>query len=1355
MLWASFVAVVMLSGTFAVVIGSDSKEEPNAPEEPAPNVCWGGSSERVVLAELFTADWCPYCPAQSFALNRLYDELGSDKIVVLEHHSSNSDPLYLPASNTRRLTYGNLGYPSALLDGGGYYYGDTDALGLNGGTLWSSGSSSPNKWYRYFDNRDAYELEIARTTNLTITLTGNLSSTGGRVLAHLEATDPITETSLTVHFFVYESNIYLPTGVETYGHHRVYNHVPRAILTDYDIPDGTFNQGDTLDIERTFTLGGGWDKRTLGIAVVVQSHNSIGWTWWRGMPPSPYPRVNHPVLQAAAMSFVPAGILLVDGNDNDNSALEFDTFDEILVKGGIPHDNWDTFGNRILDSESDNHRSVPTYGDLVEYPAAIWFTSTDSTALPVSSRTAIETYLADTGNLLITGEEIANDANINGWETWLNDNLHASYVDDTGVGSQVDGIPGDPITNGISSMAFTHSSPDIIDVSGSTEIFVYTSNPSDIAGIRADHDSDSRVIYDAFDYYEGTNVKDGNSQEETLMRNMLDWLDGVTAPHVDVLNPDGGEVIDKMTDYEIRWDANDVEMPQLSVTLIEYTTDSDSPLPTWTTIATNEPNDGYYVWTTPNVDSSKCRVRVCAIDSVGQTNCVMSDGDFVLGAAPVDSWPPEISNVLLDGQPSKTVNPGDLVTLTADIDDSTTGNSNVAGANYTVGQDNWPGIPMDPQDPAFDSPTEGAIKDIDTVGWPENTYDICVYAWDTSGNDNITGECVVLTVSSGPIDNDPPEIYNVLVDGLPSVVVMAGTFVDLTATVADQESTIQNASYLVVGIGGGLMSAMDGMFDGQVEEVIASIDTGGWALGPYDVCVFAADTANNINVTGPCATIIISSDLWPPDIYDVFINGLPGTSFDFSVKPPDFILSATVNDTNRGDTNIQEANYTLGPANFPGTKLWPLDFVYNSPYEEVQGIVTTPDWPGVYDYCVYARDTVPNLNMTGACVTLTIVDDLAPQVLNVLVNNSKSTTVLLGDPVDLTATITDANTGNQNIVGANFTDGITNWPSSTPMLAVDGTFDEPAEDVDFLIDTSTWSLGLHTICVYAEDSWANYNLSSADCVQLDVIAIGPSPPVMMDAVLTGVGLSDVLVTWARSGDDGIGLDNVVNYELYVGYLNIGPYNLEITVPATDSPTYQYTCVGCGYGNTSNIFFYVRAYNGVEYSPSPNKAAKFIRHLTTGVQLVSLPLDVSDTSITTVFQTIQLDKVWTHDSSDQTDPWKSYMEEKPYKGDLWNIGHYSAYWVNVLIEDDWVVAGLVPVVTQIQLNVGWNLVSFPSFNPIYTVGQLKIDVGAVRVEGYDSSTGPYYLKALLDTDVLVAGRGFWIYMETTVVWNVLQ
>lgn len=1335
--WALLVCALFLVGSFAAVIGAP-------PEEPEANTaCWGGTSERVVIVEKFTADWCQFCPSQAFALNRLHDELGTDNIIILEHHPSSSDSIYYAPSDTRRLWYGVTGYPTMIVDGGGYYDGDAFGNGQAGATLWASGGTT--KWQRYWDDRDAYQLEKDRTTNMTISLTGNITSSGGRVNAHIVATDPISEDNLKVRFMVYENNIHLPLkgNGELYLHHRVYNHVVRLMLSDHTIPDGSFNQGDSIDVERTFTINAGWDIRTLGVAAFIQTDNAIDFFY--GNPPTT-PRHNYPILQGAAMDFVPTGVLMVDGNEADNFALDFDHFDEILTKGAIPHHNWDTYETKALDTESDNWRTMPSFTDIQDYRAVIWFESSDSNTLSVGSRTALQSYLDAKGNLLITGEDIAYDASASGWTTWLGNYLHATYVNDNGIGSNVDGIFSDPITDGIVAMGITHTSPDVIGTSGSSEIFIFSASPMDIAAVRADHDSDSRVVYDAFDYFEATDIWDGTTQEEDLMRAMLDWLDGATPPDVDVLQPDGGEVIAKVTDYEIQWLALDVEMPETPVA-IDYAIDSGSPV--WVSIATNEPNDGVYLWTTPNVDTTKARVRVCAVDMVGQSNCVLSDADFTIGAAPTDTEPPNVYAVRLNGKVTEIVNPGDSVVLTAILDDDMSG---PAGANYTI--DAVLAGSMNAQDGSFDEISESVTATIDTSGWAEAVYSICVTdAYDFDSNVNTTSACASLEITLTPVDNDPPEIYNVAVDGQPSIVIPVGTVVTLTADVED-ESLIGGADYSVNGGPILAMAAIDGAYDSTIETVVASIDTTGWPEDVYTVCVYAWDVLMNTNSTGDCAQIVISSDFWPPEIYDVFINGAPTQSWDYDIIPPDFFLTATIDDTTTGNNNIGEANYTVGPSNWPGIKMFPLDMVYNSPVEDVQQIVTTPSLPGTYEYCVYAYDDKTNTNWTGSCATLYIVDPNPPIVLNVLVNGSVSTVVPIGTPVTLEATVDDTGTGNSNILGANYTDGAANWATSTPLLAVDGTYDGPVEDVTILIDTTSWTLGLHDICVYGEDIYGNADLTANQCAQMDIIAFGPIPPIMMDAQLTGVGLADILVTWQASGDDGTGLDNVVEYEIHTSNLYIGPYSLVTTIPATDLPTYQYTCTGCGYGDPDNHFFYVRAFNSIEYSPSPNRAGKFVRHLTAGQHLVSSPLVLSDTSIGSVLQTIQFDKAWTYVAGDITDPWKSYNEAKPYKGDLWNINHMQAYWINVVAEDDWVVAGLVPVFSQIQLYAGWNLVSFPSFNTIYTIGQLKADIGALSVEGYDPSI-PYCLTHLNDMDMVTAGKGFWIYVAANTVWDIIQ
>jgi hypothetical protein len=73
-------------------------------------------------------------------------------------------------------------------------------------------------------------------------------------------------------------------------------------------------------------------------------------------------------------------------------------------------------------------------------------------------------------------------------------------------------------------------------------------------------------------------------------------------------------------------------------------------------------------------------------------------------------------------------------------------------------------------------------------------------------------------------------------------------------------------------------------------------------------------------------------------------------------------------------------------------------------------------------------------------------------------------------------------------------------------------------------------------------------------------------------------------------------------------------------------------------------------------------------------------------------------------------------------------------------------------TTIQLYAGWNLVGFPSFNSTYTVADLRAALPIDRVEGFDASSSPYFLKLLQDSDVLLAGRAYWLRSSEDAMWT---
>lgn len=297
--------------------------------------------------------------------------------------------------------------------------------------------------------------------------------------------------------------------------------------------------------------------------------------------------------------------------------------------------------------------------------------------------------------------------------------------------------------------------------------------------------------------------------------------------------------------------------------------------------------------------------------------------------------------------------------------------------------------------------------------------------------------------------------------------------------------------------------------------------------------------------------------------------------------------------------------------------------------------------------------------------------------------------------------------------------------------------------------------GNHEICVIADpdDSIRESDESNNQaCVPIEVLGPPPPmPPTNLSAVLGGENLQNVTLSWNLSPDDAGGANNVVAYYIYRN-ASFDPdgagYEFYDSVP---DGTSEYTDVLAGEGDSSNRLYRICAVDSSnDSSCSSNQAAKFTRPLSKGPSLVSIPLIQTNESIETVLQTVQHDKAWYYDSSSQE--WKWLMKSKGYRRGLWSVNHTMGLWVNVTSNCNLTVAGVVPTNTSIRLHSGWNLVGFPSFNPTYTVFDLKAEGGSTRVEGFDASMVPYHLRVLGVAEVLQTGYGYWVRVEAETVWT---
>jgi hypothetical protein len=97
-------------------------------------------------------------------------------------------------------------------------------------------------------------------------------------------------------------------------------------------------------------------------------------------------------------------------------------------------------------------------------------------------------------------------------------------------------------------------------------------------------------------------------------------------PEVEVLSPNGGEVIEYNTDHEITWTASD-NARVVSVTIVLST---DGGATYSDTLAKEEANDGSWMWTVPDISSNTARVKVLAYDGVPNESSDISDSDFTL-----------------------------------------------------------------------------------------------------------------------------------------------------------------------------------------------------------------------------------------------------------------------------------------------------------------------------------------------------------------------------------------------------------------------------------------------------------------------------------------------------------------------------------------------------------------------------------------------------------------------------------------------------------------------------------------------------------------------------------------------------
>ncbi|MCK4445195.1 MAG: right-handed parallel beta-helix repeat-containing protein, partial [Thermoplasmata archaeon] len=250
---------------------------------------------------------------------------------------------------------------------------------------------------------------------------------------------------------------------------------------------------------------------------------------------------------------------------------------------------------------------------------------------------------------------------------------------------------------------------------------------------------------------------------------------------------------------------------------------------------------------------------------------------------------------------------------------------------------------------------------------------------------------------------------------------------------------------------------------------------------------------------------------------------------------------------------------------------------------------------------------------------------------------------------------------------------------------------------------------------YVIDNGGVDDAPSIDYLPLMSPDIDPcNSPGILEASMSGPDLEDITVTWKKSRGEGQP-QGVIKYRVMRANHIVGPYIVLSEIPASGSSEYAYTDFGMGHGQPDGLFYYVQAIDGSGRVGISGLAAKYVRDLQAGMQLISTPLSLFDNRAQSVLQTISYNDVWVFDVGDPNDPWKSYSESKPYDGPIaFEIG--TGVWVNVEEAGTWTIVGMYPLSRSIPLRSGWNLVGYPSLVRM-TVAKALAGTPYVTIEAY--------------------------------------
>ncbi|MFH0816362.1 MAG: choice-of-anchor J domain-containing protein [Methanobacteriota archaeon] len=140
--------------------------------------------------------------------------------------------------------------------------------------------------------------------------------------------------------------------------------------------------------------------------------------------------------------------------------------------------------------------------------------------------------------------------------------------------------------------------------------------------------------------------------------------------------------------------------------------------------------------------------------------------------------------------------------------------------------------------------------------------------------------------------------------------------------------------------------------------------------------------------------------------------------------------------------------------------------------------------------------------------------------------------------------------------------------------------------------------------------------------------------------------------------------------------------------------------------------------------------------------------------------VQWTRAMWYDPNGGADVWKQYYTVwNPALNDLTAVDVTMGIWLFVTVVGDGQIciggaAYTTPVLTNITLKAGWNLVGFPSDDLGYTVAMFKADVSGTTVQTVEQYDGgqTYLTSAMNDASLMAPDNAYWVKVTSDGVWT---